>query len=528
MVNELVEIIGLFRLGYTRQAFDFLSKVLHKALYKETFQEILGKLYDFALEIIAQKQYKLALQLLKVLEDLSGDIKDMGKLCDIKNNMSFCYRVSEMFNESLGKCLEALEIVTQHQEIRGKLPALHLNACAIYREDLQDLKNARTHAELAYYFAKETFSPNEACKRNLAVCIYNYAFICDELNDFQNADKWYKEALDYCEKDWKDSGFIENLHFKIRHLQVKLRLLNKRVKATGIPEVFIRNRNSANSPFKGNNQRRKMLFSQCSKRVRRYSPNNSTPVPRTSISSHEKSTEHSVYSQEPVFKYRNLRTISKRIVLKPEKIEKPEKHKSLTRLVEDLTRNTLEITEKVLKIQKCFRGWVCRKKIHLKKNIIAKKVRINQKKYLIFLVFSGDSVTIEAFNTESLLQINKQEFKRKEICDAVGIPLDSWQKYSSKICSHISVERRKIIFKGRNESIIYDGVNYLNGEKFQIVIKFIDENDKSLIILAKNHKGTNTYTFALDPLQDPENIRKKIPFILSKLKMKEGELKFAV
>ena len=44
MVNELIEIIGLLKLGYTRQALDFLSKLLHQNLNKEKRQEILSKL----------------------------------------------------------------------------------------------------------------------------------------------------------------------------------------------------------------------------------------------------------------------------------------------------------------------------------------------------------------------------------------------------------------------------------------------------------------------------------------------------
>ena len=49
-----------------------------------------------------------------------------------------------------------------------------------------------------------------------------------------------------------------------------------------------------------------------------------------------------------------------------------------------------------------------------------------------------------------------------------------------------------------------------------------------LKITSKNNKGFNTYNFSLDPLQDPENIKRKIPFILSKLKMKDGEIKFSL
>ena len=201
MVKELVEIIGLFKLGYNRQALNFLNKLLNKNQNKDNCLEIVNALYLYVQELIKQKNYKIALQLLQILEKLSIDIKDPSKICDIKNSLSLCYRVCNNINESLTKCLEALEIVAQTDEIRYKLPALHLNACAIYREDLNDLINAKTHAELAYYCAKETYYPEDSSKRTLAVSMYNYAFIFEESNDMKNAEKWYKEALKFCQEE---------------------------------------------------------------------------------------------------------------------------------------------------------------------------------------------------------------------------------------------------------------------------------------------------------------------------------------
>ena len=523
MVNELVEVIGLLKLGYTKQALNFLSKLLHKNLNKEKRQEILNKLYSFALELINQQNYKVALQLLKLLEDLSADLKDSNKLCDIKNNLSYCFRVLNFFNESLTKCLEALEVVTQHSEIRGKLPALHLNACAIYREDLHDLKNAKTHAELAYYFAKETYSPTESCKRNLAVSMYNYAFISDELNDFKTSEKWYKEALSFCESEWNDKILIDNLQYKLRQLHIKQRLVGGRIKATDISNMLHaakRSSNSAQSPYNNHSMRRRLMLSQCAKRTKNYSPNSSTPVPRTSISSHEKSTDNSVYSHEPVFKPRSIRVASKRIIVKG--------MKNMNTLVKELSDEGFDIKAKVISIQSYFRGYLCRKRHILKKNIIAKKKLINKKRYLIFLTYIEEKFIVEAFNTESVIQINKQTLKLRDVCESLNIPHTNWKKYIDKIFESIIIERRCISFRQMDETIVYEGLNYLNGEKFNISIKFIDAKEKCLRIMAKNEQSINTYTFPLDLLQDPENVKNKIPYIISKLKMKDGELKFCI
>ena len=60
------------------------------------------------------------------------------------------------------------------------------------------------------------------------------------------------------------------------------------------------------------NQRR-LLSSQCTKRTKKKSPNGKTPLPRTSLSSHDRSTEISTYDN--LIKYRTLPKPSKKIFL---------------------------------------------------------------------------------------------------------------------------------------------------------------------------------------------------------------------
>ena len=527
MVNELAEIIGLFKLGYTRQALKFLNKILTKNKNKQNHKDIINKLYTYTQDIIKQKNYTIAIQLLQILEEISLETKDASKLCDIKNNLSLCYRLCNCINESLTKCLEALEIVTQNFEIRSKLPALHLNACAIYREDLNDLSNAKTHAELAYYFAKETYCPLESYKRTLAVSIYNYGFICDEINDFKNAEKWYNEGLKFCQEEWNDQSFIDNIRIKLRSLDLKLRLINKRVKCLDIPELEYSTRrdSSVHSPYKNHAKARRLISSQCSRRTKPNSLNDSTPIPRISISSHEKSTENSLNSHESVFKTRNLRLLPsppKRMILKNSK------NLSVTRLVDELCDKRFAFLENVIKIQKYFKGYLIRKKYKLQHNITAKRVIFNHRLFIIFVEFFTTSITIEAFNTESIMQIAKYSLSNKDVCNMLNFPYSDWKIYKKKLADFVSIDKRKIVLKNKDEVIIYEGINYISGEKCNVVIKFIDEKKKSIKIISKNDKKINTCAFSLDSLQDPENIKKKIPFILSKLKMKDGELVFSV
>lgn len=275
MVIELVEIIGLFKLGYTKQAIGFLTKLVNKSIKQEGLIEIINKIYSSSQEFISHKNYKIALQLLQILEDLCVRANDFSRLCDIKNSMSFCYRSCELVKESLSKCLEALEIITQHLNLRSKLPALHLNACAIYREDFNDLANAQIHAKLAYFFAKECYDINDSNKRTLAISIYNYGFVSDELGDFKVAEKWYNDAYKFCKTQWEDKNLISIIQYKLRNLKTKMNLLNNKLAISGLSKFTSRRGTSENT--RNNCIVRNTLKSQCSKKARKFTQEFSTP-----------------------------------------------------------------------------------------------------------------------------------------------------------------------------------------------------------------------------------------------------------
>lgn len=301
MVFEIDEIISLYKLGYTKQALSFLSKNLNKRSNKPSY-DILQKLYSFSKEIIKNKDYKHGIQLLTTLEDHSSKINDLSRLCDIKNSLSLCYRLNGQAIESLAKCLEALEVVSQLPEFKHKLPALHLNACAIYREDLEDLKNAKIHAKLAFLSAKEHFNEHDSVKRTLAVSIYNLGFICDLAGDFKNAQYWYEEGLKFCEDYWREQSLFECIQFKHTCLLNKIKLLSRRVKV----EAF-QSRRVTSHGVRDVGYRRGCGNSQCSNR-QRLKLDTSTPVNLNSVSSHDKSTDHSVGGYESVFKIRKRKS----------------------------------------------------------------------------------------------------------------------------------------------------------------------------------------------------------------------------
>jgi tetratricopeptide (TPR) repeat protein len=298
MVFEIDEIISLYKLGYTKQALSFLSKVVNKRVSKESPKDLLQKIYTLSQETLEKKDYKSSLQLLSTLEDLALKFNDLSRLCDIKNSLSLCYRLSGSISESMSKCLEALELVSQVPELHVKLSALHLNACAIYREDFNDLSNAKLHAKLAYLSARENFNELESSKRTLAVSIYNLGFICDVAGDFKSAQQWYEEALRYCADHWRDQGMIDCIQFKHTSLMAKQRLLTRR----GRNEGYIARRSNVNAG-RDSAGRRGCVHSQCSRR-HKLKLDSSTPVNLNSVSSHEKSTDYSSAPYENVFKIR--------------------------------------------------------------------------------------------------------------------------------------------------------------------------------------------------------------------------------
>jgi tetratricopeptide (TPR) repeat protein len=222
----------------------------------------------------------------------------MSRLCDIKNSLSLCYRLSGSYSESLSKCLEALELVSKLPELHPKLSALHLNACAIYKENFEDLSNAKLHAKLAYLSAKENFNDQESSKRALAVSIYNLGYICDAAGDFKSAQRWFEEALKYCADYWRNQGMIDFIQLKHTNLMNKIRILTRR----GKNEVLLGRRITVNAN-RENYSRRGCVHSQCSRR-QKLKLDASTPVNLNSVSSHDKSTEYSTGVFDKTFKIR--------------------------------------------------------------------------------------------------------------------------------------------------------------------------------------------------------------------------------
>ena len=156
MERELLYIERSLKDSNVTAGLESLQRLLSKCRSNsESLQIILDRLYGLGKQLIQEKKLKAIFPLFQILCKLCVILEDPSRLCDLKNSLSFCYRTSGQTNLALKECLEALEVASDQKALVCKLPALHLNACAIYREDIKDLTIAKTHAELAYFFAKE-------------------------------------------------------------------------------------------------------------------------------------------------------------------------------------------------------------------------------------------------------------------------------------------------------------------------------------------------------------------------------------
>ena len=202
---------------------------------------------------------------------------------------------------------------------------------------------------------------------------------------------------------------------------MKAKFTGKRGKNSNNRELMLTSKRNftINSHYENYAKARRLLHSQYSKRTRNYSPNNSIPIPRNSISSHEKSTENSLHSYESGIKSRIIRPKSIRMIIKNKK------NLSVTRLIEELSEQKSKILSNIITIQKYFKGYLTRKKYKLMHNIEAKRVILNHKQFIIFLIYHQDSITIEAFNTENVIQLSKYNINTKDLCNSLNLPYDN-------------------------------------------------------------------------------------------------------
>lgn len=507
---------------------ELLQKLLAKYKSNSSFLAmILERLYAFGQTLIKGKAYKSIFPLFQILCKLCTILQDYSRLCDIKNSLSFCYRNTGQTNLALKECLEALEIAGDTKALLSKLSALHLNACAIYREDVRDLTIAKTHAELAYFFAKENSEGGkDKEKRTLAVACYNYALVLEELKDKTNATIWYKEGLKFCEEKWNDLYMEQVFREKVNSLsltdQLKKPILFRK-------RAVSQKGSSTNSKYNFIKEIEKITNRQGTarkkpkKNVKKYSltPISNKTLPITSghldrsvgfSKEHEPDFRVKIRnSNTPVSAVRNLRYVS-------EVYKAPQKSK-------------LSLVQSVIKIQKWYRRLKKIPTFALKFDYISLGFKVYfGVKYFVSIYkelnykskIQNSRFFIEAWPLISHIQ-KPQNFQvdLATLCELVDIACDEslLRDKENTLLYCVNISQTKIFLK--KIELLHSGEQGISGENYLISIYL---HDRVLEIEASSEGKKFVNTIKLDPLQDSKHVLSKVPFILENLTIKSGVL----
>ena len=513
-------------------ALEFLQKLLTKYKSNNSFlQMILERLYSLGQSLIKEKTYKPVFPLFQILCKMCTILGDYSKLCDIKNNLSFCYRNSGQTNLALKECLEALEVAGDTPSLHSKLPALHLNACAIYREDVKDLTIAKTHAELAYFFAKENCGGGNAKekekekeKRTLAIACYNYALVLEELKDRANAVLWYKEGLKFCEEKWNDLYMEQVFREKVNSLsttdQLKKTILFRKRTASQKGSTSSSRYNFVREIEKINT-RPGSFRKKPRKEVKKYSL---TPISNKTLPINSTHLDRSNgFYDEPEYrvKIRNANT----------PITSIRNPKIVSETYKTPQKNKLSLVQSVIKLQKWYRKLKNISVVKLKCDYVALGSKIFFGVRYFISVFKEQNKTrmqdpsnfyVEAWPL--VCHIKKPPSLQVDLgslCQLLRISCDeSLLREKENIVLHcIQIVQSKIVLK--EIELLYSGDKIISAEMYHV---FIYLHDRVLEIEADDHNKKLENSIQLDPLQDLTHIVSKIPLILDKLEIKGGRL----
>lgn len=500
---------------------ESLQRLLSK--YKssqESLQIILERLYSLGQKFMKEKSFRIIFPLFQILSKLCQILQDSARLCDIKNSLSFCYRNTGQVNLALKECLEALEIAGEAKGLVGKLSALHINACAIYREDVKDLKIAKTHAELAYFFAKENCNLNsDKDKRTLAVACYNYGIVLEEMKDRTNALVWYKEGLKFCEEKWEDLYMEQVFREKVSTLSnnesSKKNFLGKKRTASQKPSVLKKyNFSKELAKF---SQRPKTNKNRSTRGSKKYSL---TPISGKTLPIHSINLEKTSFYQEiePEYRVKTRNSNTPSTSIKNQRL--------YTETYSNPPKPKLSLVQSVIKIQKWYRKLFKRPKISLKNEYLTLGIKIFYGVNYFFSVFkSSTGFEIEAWPL--VRQIKKPEnlpLTLETLCENLNLKdnsKDSIIKHSKLLNQIISVNNGSITIS--KLTFLFTGPYAISNKSFTVSIS---HHNRNLEIEASSQSETLTCSVKLDPLQDLTNLKSKLDLILENLSIQSGILLF--
>ena len=517
MERELNQIESSLKDSDLTSGLESLQHLLNKYKSNQTsLQIILDRLYSLGQLLIKQKSFRTIFPLFQVLCKLCLILEDQSRLCDIKNSLSFCYRSSGQVNLALKECLEALEIAGELKPLNIKLPALHLNACAIYREDVGDLNIAKTHAELAYFFAKEnSVSGQEKDKRTVAVACYNYAVVLEELKDKLHALVWFKEGLKFCEDKWDDVYMEQVFREKVNHLS--------------LPD-------SSRRSVYG----RKRTVSQRPSAVKRYHISKDAKYGRPLT--YKKDKVQNKYNLTPISNKNlplesvNLERVSvlqelenSTVGQKKRELFTPASNAKVKLVTSDTSRAThrprLSLVQSVIKIQKWCRRAFGREKIALKHSYLLKTIKafFGVNYFLCLTALAASDYLAEAWPlTRRIKKPPSLKLSASELLNQLDCASLSSLPSKSFHLSHLISVSQGLIYIAKI-SQIFSAPQEISGQVFDLLIIF---HRRNIEIQATHKSQVLTCSVKLDPLHDVDNIKNKVPLIIENLSLTSGKLLF--
>lgn len=517
MERELNQIENYLKDSDLTSGLESLQRLLnkHKSSHSSLHQ-ILNRLYSFSQQLIKQKSFRTIFPLFQILQKLCQILHDYSRLCDLKNNLSYCYRNSGQPNLALKECLEALELASDQKSLKIKLPALHLNACAIYREDLTDLVLAKTHAELAYFFAKENcVLSNEKDKRTLSVACYNYAAVLEEMKDKTAALVWYKEGLKFCEEKWDDVYMEQMFREKVNSLafvdQMKKPVISKRKIGSYKYAEGLNSRKSRGRPMTYRNQYWGNKYA--------LSPINAKTVPVGPASLERRSLN---YDYEKDSKAKRTETPA----------SSGKGPRALSNSGRPSQKPKLSLVQSVIKLQKWLRKISGKQKFFFKYFYIGMAIKV----YFGVRYFVSISREIKknGVNDEIYLVEAWPLVRQIKKPGSLKVTLEELSDYSNAPYNENDIKSRFFIL---NHSIlitqgklqltkivpIFEGNQNISGKIYSLLILF---HGRNLEIQASSSSSQFYCSIKLDPLHDETNIKSKLNLILENLIIQSGELLF--
>ena len=158
--------------------------------HSSNIPKALDYLYSTSKRLLSKNYLKESIFLLNSLKTYSLSSGLTFILTDIKNLLSYCYRLKKKFLEAIQEIKESLNICKSKPELLFRLPVLFLNLSAIYREDLKNNNLAKTFAESAYDVCLKLLKKdpeNKNLTKNLAVSILSLGKIEQALKNKESA-----------------------------------------------------------------------------------------------------------------------------------------------------------------------------------------------------------------------------------------------------------------------------------------------------------------------------------------------------